>query len=68
MSRNDITGDRLVSKPITKDFDAGYDKIEFKPYHCECKSKCYKGCRNIPSGGKGDAYEDVMRNSGDSLL
>ena len=68
MSRNNITGDRLVSKISNTNFDDGFDKIDFKPYHCECKTKCYKGCANTPSGGKGDAYEDVMRDSGDSLL
>mgnify|MGYP000052327508 CR=1 FL=1 len=39
MSKNDITGDKLVSKSQTKAFDEGFDRIWGKkvtPAHCMC--------------------------------
>ena len=35
VTKNDVTGDKLISKPNNKDYDDGYDRIYYP-----CKSNC----------------------------
>lgn len=40
MSKNDITGDNITTKPATEEYRENYDKIFKKTQGCGCKERC----------------------------
>jgi len=67
MATNDITGARLVSKPKTKDYDDGYDRIfgkkKYTKEESESDDEAVFGDHNIPYNDKGTGFIQLQNRN-----